>query len=267
MVPDPFSVPFRLSMNALTRHPSRWLIVIAAIGCAAGLLSWPETPQVRFLAVIIGVASPFTAYALARLLSRLAVLLMRAAHGHNWRQFSLRGLLAFTIICAIGSLIWSWTRPDIRYRRMRDRQQLAAAVELLGGSLDGNLIRLNGQVIYDGDLEYLASLPGAKEVHGVNLNGTGITDEVTKYMGLFPNLKNVSMNGCLAITDGALKHLHGNRKLRFLSAYDTQLTQAGVDSLKDANHFLLVHWGYQSRFMKGDPNAKASHPAPASLDH
>ena len=51
------------------------------------------------------------------------------------------------------------------------------------------------------------------------------------------------MNACLAITDGALKQLHGTRRLRFLDVRDTQVTRTGVLELKRANHSLLVYWG------------------------
>jgi len=165
---------------------------------------------------------------------------------HNWRQFSLRGLLVFTVICGIGSLIWSWTRPDIRYRQMRERQQMAAAVERLGGSMtnSGNVIDLTGQIINNSDVQFLASLPAATDISGVVLNGTGVTDEVVAYLNLFPRVNYISMNGCLAITDEALKDMEGNRRLQGVHAVGTQATDAGVERLLRANHSLRVYWGY-----------------------
>lgn len=58
---------------------------MAAAGCLIGLLAWPATPQARFLVVLLGVASPFVAYAMVRLAARLAAVV----RAHNWQQFNL----------------------------------------------------------------------------------------------------------------------------------------------------------------------------------
>lgn len=220
-------------MNKPTRHPSRWLIVSAGIGCAAGLLAWPATPQLRFLAVLIGVVSPVACYCLVRLLAYLVVQL-RAVRHRNWRQFGLRELLFFTVLCAVGTTLWQRTWPDVQ------RKRFAAEVTRLSGSFSPGYAFFIRVPITDADLANLAGLPAADEIIVIRLERTLVSEDGLIALSGFPNLSTVLLSEC-QLSDRALAYLTDLPKLKHVVLLNNpRITETAIAELKESRPELSV---------------------------
>jgi hypothetical protein len=234
------------------------LLVCAAVGCLAGLFF--QTPQQRFTAATLGAGLPIAAYFLTKLLW-MATLWARR---RNWLQFSLRGLLAFFIVCAVALGFWNYF-----LRGLQEQLHFRAVVNGLGGSSRNNYMALSevrislaGPQITDDVLASLAAMPGRRYVTQIHLGRSAytgrlsitdagmvhltkfpklsvllvtecqITDKGLEELKAVPSLKALHVNGCPNITDDGVSWLAERRGLKVLNLMDTGVTPAKMRELE-----------------------------------
>jgi hypothetical protein len=148
----------------------------------------------------------------------------------RWFQFSLRTLLVFTVVCAIGS---AWVAQKMEQKR----DELKTVQGIVGSG---------GQVFYDYQMlkggeppgpDWLRTLLGENffsEVAGVNLDYAHVTinDDWLLKVKRLPRLQWLCLVNT-GITDAGLVNLKGMTKLKKLYLGNTQVTDAGLIQLKD----------------------------------
>lgn len=184
----------------------------------------------------------------------------------HWRQFSLRTLMAFTLLCCVGLVLWS------RYiEPARRAQRLIAEVERLGGSsraeaydtswtevvfgkryfLEVRDLTLPKARIKDDWLKHVQDAPrlnslglsqtdvgdaglvhlrGLKELESLWLDRTKVTDAGLPHLGHLARLKQLNLQGC-QITDDGMGHLEKLNELGELDLRDTLVGDAGIAHL------------------------------------
>jgi len=70
-------------------------------------------------------------------------------------------------------------------------------------------------------------LKGMRNVTGLNLNGTQVSDKTLEYIGPMADLKELHL-ARTAVTDAGLTHLRGLKKLEFLGLGRTSVTDKGI---------------------------------------
>ena len=133
----------------------------------------------------------------------------------RWFQFSLRTLLIFTVVCAIGS---AWVTRKVE-RKRKEREAVDA------------IIKLGGYALYD----YQATKAGI-------LCGP---DWLRKLLGenFFSEVEIVSFQGT-GDTDAGLENVRGLTQLHRLILTDTNVTDVGLASLKELNQLQTLElWG------------------------
>jgi hypothetical protein len=78
----------------------------------------------------------------------------------------------------------------------------------------------------------LRHLPSQTNLQQLEVHHCRVTEDDLEYLVGFANLKVLRFNGCPQLTDDGLKHLEELRNLGFLSFQVTQVTRAGLESLK-----------------------------------
>jgi hypothetical protein len=148
----------------------------------------------------------------------------------RWFQFSLRTLLVFTVVCAIGS---AWVA-----RKMEQKRDELKTVE--------DIVESGGQVFYDYQIlkggeppgpDWLRKLLGENffsEVVGVNLDyaHVKINDVWLLKVKRLPRLQWLSLVDT-DVTDVGLANLKGMTRLEKLYLGNTQVTDAGLVQLKE----------------------------------
>jgi Leucine rich repeat len=177
----------------------------------------------------------------------------------RWFQFSLRTLMIFTTVVAVGA---AWLVPKIeRKRRERDAVK---AIESLGGIVwydyqftgyrsppDSNapppgpywLRNLFGEhfidevamvslcanvTVSDAGLVNVKSLP---QLQSLNLGHCHITDAGLEHLKGLTHLQGLAL-GLTNVTDAGLEHLKGLTQLRYLGLQGTRVADAGLVNLK-----------------------------------
>jgi Leucine-rich repeat (LRR) protein len=144
----------------------------------------------------------------------------------RWVQFSLRSLMLFTVVCAIGA---AWLGRKIE-RKRQEREAVEA------------IIKLSGFADYDYEGVQGATPPGPAWLR--NLLGENFFCEVNSVVFLFrvpdaglinlkalPELQILDLSNT-QITDAGLEHLEGLTQLQWLSLTETQVTDAGLKYLR-----------------------------------
>ncbi|HEV2970766.1 MAG TPA: hypothetical protein VGY55_12415 [Pirellulales bacterium] len=149
----------------------------------------------------------------------------------RWLQYSLRSLMIFTMICAVGS---AWLGRKIDQKR-REREAVAA------------IVKSGGSVFYDyEDRGWLsppannAKPPGPDWLR--NLLGENFFSDVYWVVlstsdGKLENLKQLTQLKKLQLTvsDGGLENLKGLTQLQFLH-FSGAVTDADLENLKEMHH-------------------------------
>jgi len=185
----------------------------------------------------------------------------------RWHQFSLRTLLIFVTVLAVGPGSW------VIYERTKAQRQ-KAAVSLLGKQhsevhsrlswmqallvedAPGNVVgvSLRNRQVSDADLAPLADLPdliwldldgtplsdqglvhlaGLKKLRRLRLDETQITDAGLANVANLTQLETLNLYKT-GVTDAGLVHLAGLTNLETLILQKTQVTEAGVAKLQQA---------------------------------
>ena len=89
-------------------------------------------------------------------------------------------------------------------------------------------------------LEYVKQVPSITTL-GISPR-CNIDDRGVAHVAEMTQLESLNLNG-LHITDAGLRKLHSLRKLKLLSAYVTDCTQAGIDEFQEAVPGCETRWG------------------------
>jgi Leucine-rich repeat (LRR) protein len=179
----------------------------------------------------------------------------------RWLQFSLRSLLVFTLLCAVGS---AWVARRMEQKR-KERETVEAIVKSGGQvyydyQVDPRGVVLRGTVsaappgpgwlrglfgenffseiktvsLKGGDAE-LESIKGLTELQMLDLKQSAVTDAGLIYLEGFPHLESL----CLGlgsegtnIGDAGLQHVKGLSQLRYLYLNNTKVTDVGLANFK-----------------------------------
>ena len=144
----------------------------------------------------------------------------------RWYQFSLRTLMIFTLICALGA---EWLGRKLEHKR---REQHAVET----------LVKWGGEISYDYEIahvspagsNWLRSLLGENffnEVEFVDLSRIAATDDDLENLRRFPQLQELHLN-VTWISDGGLEKLKELTRLRTLDLSGTKISDVGLPSLK-----------------------------------
>jgi hypothetical protein len=142
----------------------------------------------------------------------LAKLVSLLTPKRRWAQFSLKSLLIVTAAIGIGLGFLSY-RHEAQQRDIR-------AIRAAGGDAS---VEARGPA-------WIRSLIGDKffeRVVGVELHGSGVTDETLKIVARFPDLKGLSLIHA-AITDAGMHQLQRLPRLEVLYLESVQITDAGL---------------------------------------
>jgi hypothetical protein len=136
-----------------------------------------------------------------------------------WLQFSLRSLLIFTVVCAIGA---AWLGRKIE--RKRHEREAVEAITKLGGNVE-----------YDYDYDD----GGALGWHTIPTKNPPGPDWLRSLLGenFFSEVDRVSITGAVGknMTDAGLIHLRSLPRLRYfmLAVNNLKVTDAGLESIRD----------------------------------
>jgi hypothetical protein len=198
---------------------------------------------------------------------------------HRWRQYRLRTLLAFTLLCSVGL---SWLAVKIR---QAERQRKAVkTIQLRGGTiawidhtppgfqwlqkpLGRELFRTIAMVdlhdtdFTDDDLRHLRELP---DMNWLSLNRTRVTDAGLVHVKGLKQLELFAL-AQTRVTDVGLKNFDGLTQLVQLTLCETQVTDAGLEHLKalrqlkelSVENTQVTTEGAQ-RFRRSCPNCRVS---------
>jgi hypothetical protein len=170
----------------------------------------------------------------------------------RWFQFSLRTLMIFTLICAIGA---AWLAPKIE--RKRQEQNAVDAISRIGGAVSYDLYKsepsgpvwlrnLLGEnffsevvsVAFDwrpselGDAE-LANLDRLTSLKDLNIRGCNVTAAGMAHVKGLSQLVWLDLQRT-NVSDSDLVNLKGLAKLQDLNLEKTRVTNAGVNDLQKA---------------------------------
>jgi hypothetical protein len=143
----------------------------------------------------------------------------------RWFQFSLRSLMVFTVVCAIGA---AWLGRKIEQKRKE--RELAEALVKRGGDVRYDYEETNGQ---RRGPEWLRGLLGEdlfSEVETVMFFGRRPTDDQLEKLKIFTHLKVLWLHW--RVTDADLTHLSRLTQLQSLSLYLPEVRDAGMKNLK-----------------------------------
>jgi hypothetical protein len=146
----------------------------------------------------------------------------------RWFQFSLRTLMIFTLICAIGSACLA--------PRLQRAQRQKSAVE--GILKDGGVVWYDYEVNSEGNQIAGAERPGPawlRKLLGDDFFADPVfaevrTDSALENIGELSQLHGLALMNS-RVTDSGLKHLESLRKLEWVNLNVTNLTDAGLEQL------------------------------------
>ena len=158
----------------------------------------------------------------------------------RWYQFSLRSLMLFMFVCAVG---FGWVGKKLEATR---REQVAVAeIEKLGGSVWYHeivgpdwlvlLVRkvqgvfLTDAPVTDAELVHLKRLAGLETLY---LDGTQVSDEDLVHLQRLANLELLDLDGT-QVTDAGLLHRKALPDLKVLALRSTRVTDTGLVHLKE----------------------------------
>ena len=133
----------------------------------------------------------------------------------RWYQFSLRTLMLFMVVCAVG---FGWLGKKLD--ETRREQVVVAEIEKSGGWVRYH--EMKGPPWISRHF---------RKVRSVGLSDTQVTDTGLAQVGELTSLKGVSLGGT-QVTDAGLVHLKGLIKLEWLDLNGTQITDDGLVHLK-----------------------------------
>jgi Leucine-rich repeat (LRR) protein len=79
-----------------------------------------------------------------------------------------------------------------------------------------------------------------KELRVLKLGYSAIGAEGLRILGAVSTIEKLGLEGCRRVNDAALAELANWKNLKYLDVQDTQVTQTGVDALKNANPALVI---------------------------
>ena len=167
--------------------------------------TWVETPAANEPA-IVGVVTEL-----------VAMTEPKPKRRRRWYQFSLRSLVLFTVVCAVGAAWVGW-----ELEKTRREQLVVAKIEALGGAVWYHGIRGPDRLVW-----YF------RKVRVVDLCDTPVTDADLAPLKALTNLEGLVLGGT-PVTDAVLEHLKGLPNLGRLYIEDTQVTAGGVKELQRA---------------------------------
>jgi internalin A len=137
---------------------------------------------------------------------------------------------------------WEDQRP-IRERHERWREAVASNPESLSGRTDVNDedLKLLDQTtrLKELDLDYscvsgtgLAHLQGLNQLTILTLQGASVNDDDLQYIETLSQIQELNLSSNLQLTDAALIHIRGLKKLQKLDISLTRITDAGLALLK-----------------------------------
>jgi hypothetical protein len=136
-------------------------------------------------------------------------------HKLRWFQYSLRGLLLFTLLFAIAC---SWF--TVRMQQAKRQREAVEGIEKLFGSV---WYDYEERKVEPPGPAWLRNLLGGdffSQVVGVNLHSAHVTDADLKYLKGLTQLIRLDL-GNHPITDAGLENLEGLTELRVLGLYGT----------------------------------------------
>lgn len=188
----------------------------------------------------------------------------------RWRQFSLRSLLAATLISSLLMALVAHQR-----KLAADQQAAYRLIMAKGGATnfgpessrprwlqwilgtdvaaDGGCVEFGNSDATDDDVRRLTAL---RNLTRLSLDVNPITDHSLEYVSRLRRLKYMSLSET-AITDAGLERLHACRELEWLSLVDTRVTAAGVQKLRTALPGLSVVDAADNELPPLNPPAKA----------
>lgn len=86
-------------------------------------------------------------------------------------------------------------------------------------------------------------LPAARQVDGLEINKTAITDDALAPVARFANLRFLNGSKARKVGDAGIRHLAGLSKLEYLDLYSSQVTDAGLTSLAGLESLKHLHLG------------------------
>jgi hypothetical protein len=155
----------------------------------------------------------------------------------RWLQFSLRTLLVFALICAIGS---AWVAHRIEQKR-KERAAVDAIIKLGGGA----------RYSYENGARAQPPGPGwLRKVWGENFFGNVVSvyffadaivsDDGLKYLEELTDVQDLSLNNT-NVTDAGLSNLKGLTQLQRLYLGDTRVSDAGLINVKGLNQLQVLY--------------------------
>lgn len=161
----------------------------------------------------------------------------------RWHQFTLRALLVFVAICALGC---GWMAVELRkaHRRYQVYQQIQ----------DDLYTTNHGEFPWYS--AWLHRMVGTKECYNPDFlvfnNFGSVNDNTMEMIGQLDTLEQLWLNGDITITDAGLEHLKRLTRLRDLSLADAPVTAEAVERLRDTLPDCEISWqaprsGMQSR--------------------
>jgi Leucine Rich repeat len=153
----------------------------------------------------------------------------------RWLQFSLRSLLVFTAIVAVGC---AWLGRKIE-RKRRERVTVAAINNHRGTVFYDSQITLLGKHTPSAERrgpEWLRKVLGENffsEVKSVSFPaGANVSEDIFENVQVFTELETLDLVFCKEVTDAGLEHLKGLTQLQRLVLHRTQVTDTGLEHLK-----------------------------------
>ena len=157
----------------------------------------------------------------------------RNAPRRRWFQFSVRGLLALTVVVAVAALLYAKRDRDLADATAAEYVQIADPTY----SDDGALIGLNfckwrvstvggSKYVRAGDAD-LADLPRLRQLKQITLCGSQVTDEALRIVCQIDGLEYL-VSEHAQVTDEGLRHIGRLRSLRVLDLTGARITDAGL---------------------------------------
>lgn len=175
----------------------------------------------------------------------------KLASKRRWYQFTLRSLLLFVLIVAIGMSAVrvrfsrefehnsAIMRIETRWGRVsfgRDKAESGWLQKCLGNGFTGQAKCIRGCPRVRSGLEDLIALP---EVEQLELTGAHVDAAGLAQLKALPNLWILSLDGT-NVTDADLEQLEGLEKLQWLNLSRTQITDKGLEHLKSLHSLTLL---------------------------
>jgi hypothetical protein len=190
----------------------------------------------------------------------------------RWLQFSLRSLLIFTLICAVGS---AWVAH--RMEQKRKEREIVAAIIKSGGEVyydyqvdpsgipHGGAERISptgphwsrqlfGENFFSdvksvrfkgGDTEF-ENIKELTQLQTLDLSQSTVTDAGLVLLDRFPRLERLCLGlgtAKIDVTDAGLKHIKRLTQLRELYLDKTKVTDAGLVNIRELTELQLLYLG------------------------